>query len=470
MELILTKNKGVIIIDILLALSLAIFFIALITESSFEARSMFDRAKSRDLSLDLFESGTSTELAIKTHPFGNDIIENDINANGILFSLIEPVPFSNHFEFSGTPLCSIDFSNKEIVGSYSYMRKTGALGIPQESNNIEELKLSSVSIEPITLPINPLLPLTDLEVRNGTAYVSTDSAIASDPDLFIIDIHDHNNPILLSSINTGPGISSVVLAGKRIFAAAASTANQLHIIHLDSLSLLSLEKKFKLPLPYATATPPFGSSIFYKNGLVYLGTEKWDGDEFSIIDVNNPTIPNKIGGFETGSKINDIFIHDKFAYIADSDHDQLRVLDLNNIANPTVANSFSSSGWNRQEGKTISFFENRLALGRTSGGFDISADHEVFAFATTSSTTLEQFSSLNIPGGVYGIVADRTRLYLATREVDKEFRIMNLEFGISTSTGITFSLPVAPQTITCDNDRLYILAYSAPIIYQISFH
>ncbi|MEK9177823.1 MAG: hypothetical protein AAB777_01740 [Patescibacteria group bacterium] len=43
--MIFTKNRGVIIIDILLALSLATFFIALITESSFEARNMFERAK-----------------------------------------------------------------------------------------------------------------------------------------------------------------------------------------------------------------------------------------------------------------------------------------------------------------------------------------------------------------------------------------------------------------------------------------
>ena len=471
--MIFTKNRGVIIIDILLALSLATFFIALITESSFEARNMFERAKMKDSALDSFENGTTAELLITSQPFGNDMIEKNIDSNGVLFTSVESLPATNYSEFSGTPFCSVDFSNREIVGSYSFLRKAWNIGNNSNLNMLEKVDASNISIEPITLPVNPLLPLTDLEVRNGVAYISTDSTTALDPDLFVVDIHDQNNPTLLSSINTGPGISSFVLAGKRIFAAAASTANQLHIIHLNSLSSLSLEEKFKLPLPYATATPPFGSSIFYKNGLVYLGTEKWDGDEFSIIDVNNPMVPLKIGGFETGSKINDIFIHDKFAYVADSDHDQLRVLDLNNIANPTIANSFSSSGWNRQEGKVISFFEDGLALGRTSGGFDIASDHEVFVFATTSSTTLERFSSMNIPGGVYGIVADRARLYLATREVDKELQIVNysIQSGsvLGTSTNISFSLPVAPKTIACDNGSLYILAHSAPVIYEISF-
>jgi hypothetical protein len=439
-------EKGIILVDILLALSLATFFTALITESSLLAKDIFNRSKSRNFFIDSFENSSTTEMKIETRQFGNDMIEKDANVQGIIFSSVESSS-ANYSEFVGTPLCSVDFFNKNAVGSY------------RKSN------ISSVKVESITLPTDPLLPLTDLEIRNNIAYISTDSAKASDPDLFIIDIHNKDHPAILSSIDTGPGIASIVIAGKRIFAAAASTAAELHIIRLNNPSQMSLEKKFQLPLPYATATPPFGSSIFYKNALVYLGTERWDGDEFSIIDVNNPVIQIKIGGFETGSKVNNIFVYGKFAYIADSDTDQMRVLNLENINNPVIISSFNPSGSDRQEGKVISFFENNLSLGRTSGGFDIASQHELFVFATSS--TLEKYDSINVPGGVYGIVADQDHLFLATREVDKEFRIISNKLG--TSTDMSFSLPVAPQTITCDNDYLYILAHSAPVIYRISF-
>ncbi len=76
--------------------------------------------------------------------------------------------------------------------------------------------------------------------------------------------------------------------------------------------------------------------ISFEEGKIFLGTEKWDGAEFSIIDINNPASPSIIGSFETGSKVNDIYINDKYAYIADSDITQFHILDLNNILNPNI--------------------------------------------------------------------------------------------------------------------------------------
>jgi hypothetical protein len=349
---------------------------------------------------------------------------------------------------AGTALCSVDFSNHDIVGSYP------------------SLHSKAVSIVQIALPINPLIPLTDLEVRDGIAYISGHSATASDPDLFIVDFRDKKSPKVLSSINTGPGIVTISIAGNRIYAAAASTAAQLHVIRMDSLNSMVLEKKYKLPPPYATATEPVGSSIFFDRNKIYLGTEKWDGDEFSIIDVSNPVQPLKIGGFETGSKINSIFAREGTAYIADSDQSQMRIVNVDQPSAPQVVGSFSPSGWSRQEGKTLSYFEDSLGLGRTSGGFNITTDHEAFGWAIASSD-LSIYRSTDIPGGVYGMVADRSHIYLATRQINKEFQIFDR--SLSTTTAISYSLPVAPQTLTCDGDHLYILAATAPFIYEISF-
>jgi hypothetical protein len=220
------------------------------------------------------------------------------------------------------------------------------------------------------------------------------------------------------------------------------------------------------------------SSIFFDRNKIYLGTEKWDGDEFSIIDVSDPLQPAKIGGFETGSKINDIFVRDGTAYIADSDQNQMRVVDVREPSAIQIIGSFSPSGWSRQEGKTLSYFEDSFGFGRTSGGFDITSDHEAFSWATTSAAAGSPpvvfysdpyaYHSINIPGGVYGMVADRSHAYLATRQVNKEFDILNRD--LSTSTATYYPLPVAPQTLTCDGDYLYILAATAPVIYEISFN
>lgn len=490
--------RGMILVDIILAFSIATVFIAVIAESSMSGRRVFEVARERSRLLDVYAEhmnnfddlgpyqsrrivvadalGATTSMQASARWYGDERLQEDIVVgDSISFTRIRPyTPISSFLpkEPASSPLCSVDFSGNYIVGSRAPSRSDLSADNTYDSHPL------TASITPITLPINPSLPLTDLEVRDGIAYVSTDSSTASDPDLLVIDIDNPSAAKLLSSINTGPGIASIALSGNRIFAAAASSAAQLHSIYINSLSSLSLEKKYKLPLPYATATPPLGSSIFYDENRVYLGTEKWDGDEFSIVDVTNPAAPAKIGGFETGSKVNDILVRGTFVYVADSDQQQLRVLDISQPPKPTLVNSFSPSGFERQEGKALSLFEDGLTFGRTSGGFNITQDHEIFAWATTSSTTLAIPSapigrfSADIPGGVYGIVGDRGDLYLATRQLDHELEIVGRLYDgtLATSSAVSYALPVAPQTITCDRDKLYLIAHSAPVIYEITFN
>jgi hypothetical protein len=464
------RKNGSILIDILLAFSLSAIFIVIITQSSFGARDIFTHAKIRNGLISIITDGSSTlidtrssSLSTSTQLFGNDRLEKDISASlmsrAVSFTQIEAKNPLNLMTSVGTPLCSIDFQKSLIQG----------------------IDHSEIIITPISLPIDPLLPLTDFQVRNHTAYVSTDSTKSTDPDLLVVDFTDISNPHIRSSINTGPGISAIILAGNRIFAAVTSTIGQLQSIRLNSQDSLTLENSYKLPLPLASSTPTRGSSIFYHHtdddrDFVYLGTEKWDGEEFSIIDVTDPLNPTRLGSFETGTKINDIAVSDfsgrVFAYISDADQQQFRILDITNPSSPVLASGFSPSGWSRQEGNVTSIFENTLSLGRTSGGFDIKADPELFVsnqdfWSGSIPENLIPDSSKNIAGGVYGIIQDRSHVYVASRDVDKEFQVFDR--SLATSSARYFSLPVAAQRLTCDGDYLYVLAASAPVIYEITF-
>jgi hypothetical protein len=443
------RSSGTVIVDILMALALSVLFIAIMTSTSIDSYGSFERAKERSLLLDAYGSSSSN---INSRPYGNDRIQTDLeaapisNASSTLrFTQVLMRSLPDLIKAAGTPLCSVDFSDKGKAPA----------GIVQ-----------------VTMPIDPLLPLTDLEVRDSIAYISADSSTASDPDLFIVDIRDVASPAVLSSINTGPGIASMALAGKRIYAASPSSAAQLHIIRLDGLARPVLEKKYRLPPPYdATATPPLASSIFYSGGDVYIGTEKWDGEELGIIDVSDPLWPVRVGGLEIGSKINDILVRDGLAYIASGNQGQLIIADARDPAHPIITNTFSPSGWSRQEGKSISVFEGSIDFSRTSGGYNIASDHEAFVWPenpfAAPITALAGPVSVDIPGGVYGIISDRSNVYLATRQNDKEFQIFDHSFTASTSRA--YPLPIAPQTMACDGDRLYILAHTAPVIYEISF-
>ena len=446
----------------MLAFSLAAIFIVVITGSSSSARIIFERANGRQEVIRSF--GTSTDMTtyppyLLVRPYGNDQMEHIFStttASGaeIFFNKIDTT--TSLSDYIGTPLCSVDFLGHDL--------EYGENGMIVNTKNIK--------ITPIPLPINPLLPLTDFQVRDGVAYISSNSSTVSDSDLLVVDFRDIVRPKLLSSINTGPGISAITLVGNRIFAAADSTSAQLHVIRLEDATgialgptSLVLEKKYKLPLPEASTTPSHGSTVFFYKNKIYLGTDKWNGEELSIIDVSDPINPLKVGVFEMNGKVKDIFVHGAFAHVAGSDQQQFRTLEVSDPTNPRMVSSLSPSGWSRQEGTAVSLFENAVDFGRTSGGFNIVADHEFF----TAS------SSLDMPGGVYGIIQDRFHTYLATRQVDKEFQIFesrssgSVSEHFATSTSLAFSLPVAPQKMMCDGNHIYILAGTAPVIYEVSF-
>ena len=463
------KNRGSLLIDVVLALSIALIFINIITESSFSSQIIFQKAKEKEK---LIKDYDSLEPNIRL--YGNHFIEKsyksytDIISSSTSFVGVESIQNFNLDQADNSLLvplesdviCSVNFAKHHIVGSYQYIN----------SNNLEAdsslFSSTSIKIIPIHLPVDPSLPLTDLEVRNNIAYISADSAKQTDPDIFIFNINDPNNVKQLSSLNTGPGLTSFVLVGKRIYGIAPSTIAQLHTIRLDGLSNPVLESYYKLPLPYATATPALGSAIAYKDNKIFLGTEKWDGEELNIIDITDFSLPAKINGLEINSKINNILINDKTAYISSANQNQFTVTDITDFTQPILGKIFSPSGWQRQDGKVSSYFEQQLYFGRTSGGFDLPNDHELFSWASTSIDILSKYDSINITGGVYGIIGDRNAIYLATRQLNREFQIFNKDLSVSLAS---YSLPIAPQTMTCYGDSIYLLANKAPFIYKITF-
>jgi len=62
---------------------------------------------------------------------------------------------------------------------------------------------------------------------------------------------------------------------------------------------------------------------------------------------------------------------------------------------------------------------------------------------------------------------DRGHVYAATRWVDHEFAVFDRALGSTTAS--YYPLPVAPQAMACDGGRIYVLAGTAPVIYEVTF-
>jgi hypothetical protein len=115
-------------------------------------------------------------------------------------------------------------------------------------------------------------------------------------------------------------------------------------------------------------------------------------------------------------------------------------------ANPGVASSAAHGLANA----SIGYFENVLGLGRTVGGINNTANHEVFIFST--STNFKYKFSKDIPGGVYGLLMRPPLNFILTHAPMAEFQVWN-----STLSTKIFqkSLGSSPVAMSCDGNSIF---------------
>jgi hypothetical protein len=316
---------------------------------------------------------------------------------------------------------------------------------------------------------------TSVTARNGFIYETTDSSSQSAPDFFIIDARNPASPIIVSSLNTGPGLSAVTVSGYYVYVANESSLSQLQVIDIHDRTHPFVAAKLKLPLPDASSTAPSATSLFYDDGMIYLGTEKWNGLEFNAIDVSNPTSPMYRGGFETGSLVNAIYEYGGYAYVAGPDTEQMRILDVHDPTNSKELSYFSPPGFAVLEGKTFALEDNTgntiesntknststLYFARAGGGFNNTSQYELFSFNVPHDTPppnpidQSEISGRDIPGGVYGVVAIPGFVFLATGDSSAGFQIWRSDLGDLSAKTVNVTLPGKPLSLWCDHGRLY---------------
>ena len=319
--------------------------------------------------------------------------------------------------------------------------------------------------------------VTDVVGRNGFVYETLDSPIQSDPDFNIVNVKNPQASFIVSSINTGPGLSSVVVAGHYAYVANESSASQLQVIDIANRISPVVVAKLKLPYVISTTTRPHAVSIYYDNGLIYLGTEKWAGNELNIIDVSNPLLPKYIGGLDTDTVVNATTVHG-YAYIAGADVYQLRIVDVSNPNSPQLLSGISPAGFGVLEGKSVAVSSSsKLYFARAGGGFDNSSQYELFSFDIHNDPlAAHALHSENIVGGVYGLVSIPKYVFVAVGNGIVEAngaRTAGGSIGMldadSLSIYRSITLPTGPTSLMCDQYRLYVPLSGSKVFAIIDF-
>jgi len=232
--------------------------------------------------------------------------------------------------------------------------------------------------------------VADVYVYNQRFYVAMNTTPNTDRDtFFVFDLptDPSQKPVFRGSVDNSASVSgslsATAVAGNYAFLANGFGANfttctqsdhcaQLQVMDVTDPANPSVAASYKIPGVTGTGGQAEGKSIFYSNGYIYLGLSKTNsGPEFDVIDVGgggglaSPTNPIYKGGYAVGNAVNSIFVKGNYAYIATPNSENMTVIDISNPANPTRVGGYTPAGGSN--GESVTAVGSNVYLGRTFG-------------------------------------------------------------------------------------------------------
>lgn len=309
-------------------------------------------------------------------------------------------------------------------------------------------------------------PVTSIQSFNKKMYVTVNNTKGNNPGtFFILDISQpKDKPVLLSpktfdNSSAGEGLNAVVIDGKDYayvangYSSAPSTCSnnsgtnkscgQLQVIRITDPTLPPSPDpiKYTLKIPSYNTSDDLapGISIFYKNGIIYLGLANAEtGEEFFTIDVGgggsggSPTIPKILDSFEIGNGVNSILVKNGYAYVMSPNVDELKILNVSNPSDIQAVGNFNSPS-GAGNGKSVYSVGNKLYIGVTAP--NAGADFHILNNTNPASTLTEIGPGLNSASSINGILV---RDFLA-------FLVTNTELQIWDVSDPTNIIPYAPS-------------------------
>lgn len=317
------------------------------------------------------------------------------------------------------------------------------------------LDFSSSWVSPqviFTVPLPLSYILTSIEASGDYIYISVDSSVRTDPDLIIYNISDRLNPRQVSILDTGPGISNLSLAGQTLYAANTSSTAQLQIINVANKNSPVLMKQLKLPGVIGSVA---GTTVHFYHQLLFIGTIKNNGPELFVLDVLNPDNIKVISQMELDTQVNDMVTYNKSLYVATPNQKQLRAFEITTSSSLIERASFSSSGFQTQDGKSLDILGRHVFLGRTVGGFNNPNNHELFKLKDDEST-LNSIYSKDIAASVRSIFIRDGLIFIGTNYNQAQFQVW-IDQGSSPQKISGLALASSVNDIDCSDNLFYVV-------------
>jgi hypothetical protein len=291
---------------------------------------------------------------------------------------------------------------------------------------------------------------TSLFARGGIIYLTTNNSNPRDPtsdknDFFIIDATNASAPFIISKLDTGPGLSSVVVVGDYAYLGNTSINAQLQMADISDLSHPKIVVNYKLPGTYTDATT-IANVIFYHLGKIYLGAAKSQIEELHIINVENPLVPKEVGKWEVGAGINGIYVNNHYVYLASPLNEELIVLDIADPNHIQKVAGFDAPGGSGN-GKSLARGGDIIYLGRTIG------KNELFALNFNQVSSVSNLGSYTVSDSINTMTAIPNILFIGT---NNKFEVLSTEDLKKISPIKFIDLPSKVTGLSCSGKILYL--------------
>lgn len=321
-------------------------------------------------------------------------------------------------------------------------------------------------------------PLAALDTHRGILVAALAStSVKTNDALFLFDISNPTlSPRYIGGIDPNPsgtdGINAIVVAGRYAYAASAHDANfktckpgsncaQLHIIDISNPANPIVVVNYLLATSSAPAVlgnmtssgQAIGRALYYQNGYLFFGLSKTaSGPEFNILDVHDPLHPLWVGGYQVGASINQIVVRTGYAYLATDDKSrEAIVLDVHDVAHPTLAASFDPRGTLGYEvGESVGFVGDVLFAGMSfSFGFS-----ELYALDQSSFPSISTRGATPIGASVMKIIAEGSHIFLVT-STSRQFQVRDGSIPSTLPLISQLSLPGIGVALGCEGNTLF---------------
>src|SRR3989344_5598463 len=467
-------QRGVSTLEILIAMALIILVISYVIPLSSQAQ----------------DSSVNTQTNQEALYKARDLLEEARAIANEDFNLVNPKsPSQDDIYTKSLEVEMVDLFIKKVSGYVTWNSNTSVnlttlITNPKSINggNTCSSVLSGNWVSPskVEYVLGADLPITSIKTFNKKMYVTVNNTSSNNANaFFVLDISNPMSPSLIASLDNAPvssGLNDVAIDGNHYayvangYGAPFSTCSvepscsQLQVIDLNTMSVVT---NYKVPNITGDGGQGVGNKVFYKDVVVYLGLAKAGGStgEFVIIDVGggskplaSPLNPILISSYEIDSGVNDIFVKDKYVYVASPDDQELKILNTNDLTYPLLVGGFNApdGGGSNGNGKSLKLVGNKLYLGRT-----LLSGYEFYILDNSNPATnhMPPLGFKDIKNGANSTSVNRIiiRDYLAFLITNEELQIWKInDPGSITQYANPLTLPSSSQGTTADCEGNYI--------------